>query len=328
MEKRVRLSMAAAICLLLLLWFWSRSDRPPEPAAPPASAEAHPAEDDPPRRQVRRATPEPEEGTAALEEGTDEAEEDTDEWTVRCPIALDAPFDGEVTFVEIRPFQGGVWPREVPARIDAGLLKIVAENPENSGFLKIPGYPDLKWEPGEGGACPSVSLEVVSAVVGTVTPAWGRVRVSACGSSRDADGTGSFYIPASPGLCRVRAYRIEPGGIQVEGDSVEVEIVEGQDAVVDLTVPDEEWGTIGMSMQRVEGEDAVWVTRVIAGSAAEAAGIQVDDRVVSIGGESPVDCDRGWLFNCLHGPLDSTVQLEFADGETLELERSPLPEQE
>jgi hypothetical protein len=237
---------------------------------------------------------------------------------------MDAPFEGEVVFAEVQPYNEGVLIARVPAEVRNGVLLLEAADPANRGTVRVPGYPDLDWRPPEEGGCPSVALEVVSAVVGAVSPSWGKVRVSACGTSRDADADGSFYVPATPGACEVEAYRIDSGGVIVYGDKKTVEVLEGDDAVVDLTVPDAEWGSLGLTLRERNG--STQVKSVTEGAAAHAAGIRAGDRVVEIDDQPAAACDRGWLDNCLHGPLGSSVTLEFEDGQVMELQRGRLPD--
>ena len=114
-------------------------------------------------------------------------------------------------------------------------------------------------------------------------------------------------MPAAPGPCRVSASRSD-GVVIVDGESVEVEVPEGGDVVVDLWVPEQTWGSVGLWLEQAE---PVLVREVVADSPAEEAGIEAGMRVLSIDGESPVGCDRGWLLSCLHGPEGSVVELEI-----------------
>jgi hypothetical protein len=263
-----------------------------------------------------------------MEEATeDTGEEEEPEWTLRCPVQMDAPFEGEVDFTEFVP-QGekkGVFAMPQTAEVRGGMLLVEAVDPANKGDIRIPGYPDMDWKPPEDGGCPTLSFEGVSAVVGRITPSWGKIGLHACGTLRYAEPDGSFYVPASPGECTVRPFRNDSGGVSVEGEVVTVQVLEGQDTVLELTVPEEEWGSLGLMLED-KGEVAI-VRDLWEGSVADEAGIQVGDVLVTINGESPVDCDRGWLFNCFHGPLGSGVSLEFKDGETVELTRGRLPKE-
>jgi len=333
MKRRRGLAVVGSVLIGLVVFWWlggssdlapsSRHDKARSSGSEP-SAEAEPMKTH--TSSGRRAvpvTPVTDAGAPAPH-GDEPTGDDEPVWTVSCAVTLDAPFEGEVVFREYVPLEQGIMPVKVPARIDHGTLRLAASDATHRGSVKIPGYPDFSWEPDEDGGCPTVSLQVVSGVVGTVTPSWGSVRVSACHSRRDADDDGSFYIPASPGSCSVQATRSDPGGIVVRGEEVVVEVVDGEDTVVNLTLPDEVWGTIGMTLRRIDGQDVVEVDAVRPGSVADSAGIQSADRIVSINGESPVECDRGWLFNCLHGPMNTWVVLEFEDGQVLELERDVL----
>jgi len=48
---------------------------------------------------------------------------------------------------------------------------------------------------------------------------------------------------------------------------------------------------------------------------------------VALNGGPPVGCDRGWLFNCFHGPIGTAMTLEFEGEEPIELVRARLPAQ-
>ena len=316
MKKRV---LYGIVAIALIWWCWPRETPVPQDSTPHIQ-QAKPGPKTPLKRIVRSAPPR----VPVVERDTAERDEEEPRWTVRCPLPMDAPYEGEVVFAEVQPLNEGVLIARVPAEVRNGVLLLEASDPTNRGTVRVPGYPDLDWRPSEEGGCPSVSLKVVSAVVGTVSPPWGEVRVSACGTSRDADADGSFYVPATPGICEVEAYRIDSGGVFVYGDQTTVEVLEGEDALVDLTVPDREWGTLGLTLRTRDG--VTRVRSITTGAAAHTAGIRAGDRVVEIDGQPASACDRGWLDNCTHGPLGSTVTVEFEDGEVLELERERMPE--
>ena len=318
MRKRVLL---LAIALLLVWWLWpTQSDPTPTQqalATDPVRAQ--------PTKQVMRSAPVDRSSQAAHQDTADKDDEPAD-WTVQCPLPMDAPYEGEVVFAEVQPVEEGVLIERVKAEIRNGVLLVEAKDPLNSGSVRVPGYPDLDWMPPEDGGCPDVELQVVSAVMGTVSPSFGNVRVSACGTTREADADGGFYVPATPGTCRVQAHRSESGGVLVYGEEKTIDVIEGQDALVDLTVPEEEWGSIGLTLTQ-EDERTV-VKRVIDGGPADAAGIGVGDELLAVDGKHAQECDRGWLYSCFHGPVGSMVTLEFADGDVLELSRKPLPEKQ
>ena len=110
----------------------------------------------------------------------------------------------------------------------------------------------------------------------------------------------------------------------VYGDKKTVEVLEGEDALVDLNVPEIEWGGLGLTLRARDG--VTRVTSVTADAPAQAAGIRTGDRVVEIDGQPAAACDRGWLDNCTHGPLGTSMTIEFEDGEVIELQRGRLPE--
>ncbi len=315
MRKRVLLSV---IALLLVWWLWP-TQRATTPTQKTITTDRDQTQT---TKQVIRSAPVDRSSQAAHLDTADEDEEPAN-WTVQCPLPMDAPYEGEVVFAEVQPTEEGVLIERVKAEIRNGVLLVEAKDPLNSGSVRVPGYPDLDWRPPDGG-CPDVSLQVVSAVMGTVSPSFGNVRVSACGTTREADADGGFYVPATPGACRVQAYRTESGGVLVYGEEKTIDVTEGQDALVDLSVPEEEWGSIGLTLTQ-EDERTV-VKRVIDGGPADAAGIGVGDELLVVDGRPAQECDRGWLYSCFHGPVGSTVTLEFADGDVLELSRNPLPD--
>lgn len=236
--------------------------------------------------------------------------------SVRCPIQLDAPFEGPVEYVEVLQLEGGgIQPQPVDARIEDGAL-IADADFANAGWVEVPGYPTLQWRADQT-VCPALSLAATSAVMGTVRPPDGDVSVSACGSTLPADDDGAFYVPAVPGPCRVRATRSD-GAVLVQGELTQVTVVEGQDVVVDLWVPDETWGSVGLWLTK---DDPVRVAAVIAGSAADLAHVQPGDVVLSIDGDAAQGCDQGWLSSCFHGPIGTVVVVEIQDRGPVVLER-------
>ncbi len=309
MTTRTKLGLAVAAAVLLALVLWPEGA---EEATPTPGVE---------RRSGPRPGPVPvrvdEAESDEVEEVVIEVEEDEEPPKLRCPVTMDAPFDGEVVFVEILPLDGGgIQPTRVPARLEGGQLIAEVTDASHGGWVEIPGHPDVDWEPGDDGCMP-VTLESVSGVVGTVSPAEGDVRVRACGTSEDVDEDGSFYVPAQPGPCRVEASRSD-GVVIVDGESIEVEVPEGGDVVVDLWVPEDTWGSVGLWLDQVE---PVHIRSVVPDSPAEEAGLEAGMRVLSIDGASPAGCDRGWLLSCLHGPEGSVVELELEGLGIVEIER-------
>jgi hypothetical protein len=304
--------------VLLGLWFAWRSAQPsdPDPVAPDAPV---PAVDAP--EAERSASPDaPVEPEVPVDAPAVDAPAapvlPPADGSVRCPIQLDAPFEGPVEYVEVLQLEGGgIQPQPVDARIEDGVL-IADADFANAGWVEVPGYPTLQWRADQS-ACPALSLASTSAVMGTVSPPDGDVSVSACGSTLPADDDGAFYVPAVPGPCRVYATRSD-GAVLVQGERTQVTVVEGQDVVVDLWVPDETWGSIGLWLTK---DDPVRVAAVVGGSAAEMAHVQPGDVVLSIDGETAHGCDQGWLSSCFHGPIGTVVVVEIQDRGAVVLER-------
>ena len=150
------------VVVFLVVALWPDRDEASERPEPTVELRSSPR----PGPAPVRALPAEDEATGA-EEAEDTGEEPA---KLRCPVTMDAPFDGEVVFVEILPLEGGgIQPTRVPARLEGGQLVAEVTDPSHSGWVEIPGYPDVDWEPGEDGCMP-VALESVSGVVGTVSP--------------------------------------------------------------------------------------------------------------------------------------------------------------
>jgi len=178
---------------------------------------------------------------------------------------------------------------------------------------EVPRVLPVSWSRGQ--CAPLSALEAVP-LTGRVGPLldapW--AIVSACGQVTRTDARGRFSLLVEPGSCALSAWRMD-GLLRATSPEQARTLAPGRPASVSLGLPPSRLGGIGAS---VRGE---WVTAVVEGSPAAAAGLAVGMRLLTADG-APLDSDD------LVGPEGSRVALTAVDGEArvdLRLPREYLP---
>jgi hypothetical protein len=247
--------------------------------------------------------------------------------TVRCPIghALDG---WDAVHVEQLVERGER--RElvsIPHRIEGTQLVFTHRDREGVAALhwgqhRSRGRAMFGWETdGAGVHCafreplPSPrNAPILGRVDGAAELPEGEVSLEGCGATPAdvVDRDGAFFLPTIGEGCRLRAWRTH-GALRVPGPWAAVSPVSGSEVEVRLSVPT--WQPAGMGIQIRPDEDGMRVTRVLAGSPAEAAGVLEGDLVLSIDGVSTAGMDLDTFLQYGLGPDGSEVELEVASGD-------------
>ncbi len=210
------------------------------------------------------------------------------------------------------------------AAVVEGLLYVPQlDELQGSGRVELIGYQPLQIQwmaaPGGGARCLLATLAfspLASGIVGHVRNAEGlpegRVQVWGCGVSTFTDEEGSFFLPAPPGPCTVLGRR-QDGYWQSHSPPVDVVVLADQDVDVELILPEETKGGVGVSI----GLDPLGV-RVVAvneGGAAWDAGLEAGSVILAVEGESV----QGWgldrFIDTVTGPTGTDVELTVLDPE-------------
>lgn len=139
----------------------------------------------------------------------------------------------------------------------------------------------------EGPAPPHVFAHVTGrALLSGGSPAQGATVLAYIGGRRkvfstEADGSFQFRMPA--GHYRLRAERMD-GQLVTSSDWVELDTSEGGEWEVDLVLPEETRGGLGIRIGK--HRDGIRVRAVLPGSPAEELGLLEGDVVIALGGES------------------------------------------
>lgn len=102
----------------------------------------------------------------------------------------------------------------------AGFVVVSLQSSPEVGAAReiVPSEPDL---PPSTEAEPAASVGVYGTVQGDVLDG---VRVEGCGGQSEVDGDGGFFIEATPGKCRLRAWRGSAAG-----QPLSIDVIEGSD---------------------------------------------------------------------------------------------------
>lgn len=288
--------LAAVLGLVLLAWWVTRPREVllwPEPVIPPPPERA-----ERPKPRPRLPAPErlaepvldPEAFEAMLEalraQVRSEPPEELPDAAVLCPLG------GAVA-----PVRGVAWLRGRSAYsgfavvASGDMLYLDTDLEAAEVMVRLEGYEvaPLTFLRGEDGEfdCSPLELHALSvAVTGVVRNAEGepegRVWVRGCGGYALTDADGAYFLEARAGACVLRAYR-QDGVFTVPGPAEALELHDGDEAVVDLSVPD--WPGGGMGMAVAEDPRGIRVMGVVEGGDAGEQGLQHGDLVLEIDGE-------------------------------------------
>lgn len=250
---------------------------------------------------------------------------------IRCPIAADDIEDTQLFL----SFDGGHL--VVTARIEAGQLSFTSPRQVALGHLQLPQSHSVEvyvLPSGEGARCevpkPPVPLTLIQGRIDSPVPDDGApLLVRGCDNIALAEPDGSYQLivpePIQP--CELAAERMD-GAIKVLGDLVEVQPRRGQTLRVDLQLPEEPFGGIGVSF--LPAGDFVLVRQVHEDTPAAAAGMQAGDRILEVQGEPTAAMESEDFIWLGVGPVGTPVDLlvEHPDGEIEELRivRAHIPD--
>lgn len=219
--------------------------------------------------------------------------------------------------------------RRVAVVLGRAFLPILEEGP-GAGLLTVEGYAPVSigWEAVHGGtpgACtpdPVVLEPGGTVILGRVShegsgeaasSAW----VEGCGGLANADEDGVYYMEVVPGPCRVLAMR-QDGQLRTIGVPVEVAPVEGEDLVLDLEIPGYRRAGLGVRIREVDA--GFVIEEALAGGGGEAAGLQAEDLVLEVDGESAAGLDMATFVDLVGGREGTDVSLLIErDAEQIEV---------
>lgn len=166
------------------------------------------------------------------------------------------------------------------------------ERAAGSAVLAPEGFQPIavRWEaPATGEAAPCSPSPLVfepggSGIAGVVfagdAPSPDALVIATCGDEvveGATDAAGEFYLPASPGLCRVDAVRGE-GEALVASPTVDVDVPENDDAVVELILPGATGGAAASLRTTADGVEVIGTGPVM-----QDLGIQPGDVILQVG---------------------------------------------
>lgn len=127
----------------------------------------------------------------------------------------------------------------------------------------------------------------------------------------------------------VNSNELIEGAMQGMTEAVEDPYTEYLDNVESTAVDEDIQGSFeGIGAEVMKDGDAVRIVSPIPGSPAEEAGIQPNDLITSVGGESVADLTINEAVSLIRGPQGSTVELTIRRGEeefTVQIERNSIP---
>ncbi len=225
--------------------------------------------------------------------------------------------------------------RRVAVVLGRAFLPIL-EAGTGTGLLTVEGYApaQISWEAVHGGTpggCTPdpVSLEPGGTVIlgrvsheGSGEPA-SSAWVEGCGGLANADEDGVYYMEVVPGPCRVLAMR-QDGQLRTIGEPVEVTPQEGQDLVLDLEIPGYRRAGLGVRIREVEA--GFVIEEALEGGGGAAAGLQAEDLVLEVEGESAAGIDLASFVDMVGGREGTDVSLLVErDGEQVVVVVTRLP---
>lgn len=208
--------------------------------------------------------------------------------------------------------------RRVAVVLGRAFLPILEEGP-GSGLLTVEGYAPkhVSWEAVHGGTPGGCTPDPVvlepggTVILGRVShegsgepasSAW----VEGCGGLANADEDGVYYMEVVPGPCRVLAMR-QDGQLRTIGVPVEVTPEAGKDLVLDLEIPGYRRAGLGVRIREVDA--GFVIEEALAGGGGEAAGLQADDLVLEVDGESAAGIDLASFVDMVGGREGTDVSL-------------------
>lgn len=156
-------------------------------------------------------------------------------------------------------------------------------------------------------------------IMGTVVNAAGlsegvvRVFASCVGGYIWTDADGDFFTYATSGQCVLKACR-QFGVLTIWSEPVDVEVLDGEELIVQLEVP--EWQPAGLGISLVEVDLGIRVAFVYPGSPAERAGIESGDIITEIDGAATVDLSVNEFAQHGIGEAGTDVDLVVNSGES------------
>jgi hypothetical protein len=132
----------------------------------------------------------------------------------------------------------------------------------------------------------------------------------------DDDGRFEFRMPGAP--YKLRAER-QDGQLTTASDWVEIDTSEGGEWEVDLVVPEQARGGLGIRIGR--HTDGIRVRAVLPGSPAKELGMREGDVVIAVGGDSAEGWTTGEFAEVMAGAIgtEQSFTVRHADGELEDL---------
>ncbi|MCB9791261.1 MAG: PDZ domain-containing protein [Alphaproteobacteria bacterium] len=343
MQRRVAW-FAVPLVAIALWWLWPGEDAA---LAPPAA----PSSEAPAARELARAEapdarptapPDPEDPSAEASTKTDKSQEQLVE--LQAALTADPRTHAVCELDPALPLAEAYLAVGEPGSFNGRVVQVVLgqaflpllEGP-GEGWLTVEGYgpTPVSWtastEAGPGRCSPEpITLQPGGTVItGTVThehggaPARG-AWVEGCGGFARTDADGAYYMEVVPGPCQVMAMR-QDGMLRTVGEAAQLQAKQGEDQVVDLVIPG--FARAGLGVGVALHEEGVSVDRVLEGTAAEEAGLEEGDIIVSLDGEPVVDMELAEFVDLAGGREGSVVQLvvlRAGEERPIELERRPV----
>ncbi|MCB9761596.1 MAG: PDZ domain-containing protein [Alphaproteobacteria bacterium] len=348
MSRSLRVGAVLAVLALIVAQLWPRDEEAPPEAPPPqvpaeakapaAAPATHDEPDDIDLTEAAASEAEPEEEPAkAL--GLDAVIEDID-WdkVTHALCAVEPAVEAGVGHLLIGaagdppPYDGRL------VKVAGGMAHLPLLPEAASGVLTIEGFApvDIQWTgAGDGatGACtpdpialPPAGAGITGVVENAEGEPVGKVFVEGCGNQGITDADGTYWYAARPGPCAVQAFRRD-GLWAAPSERVEVTVAEGEDTVVNLSLPPIPRGGLGIHV--AEADEGILVMKTVDGSAAQEAGLVEGDVIVEIEGIAAAELDLERFVELAVGDAGTEVEVvvRSADGteRPVTLDRRALP---
>lgn len=123
-----------------------------------------------------------------------------------------------------------------------------------------------------------------------------------------------WVLAVMPGECRIQARRLD-GMLIARSNAERMTLEPGEDVEVDLRLPTERTGGLGVQIRRQDG--VIVVARVIPGSPAEAMGLEEGDLIVEVDGLPTEALELDEFIEVMTGPAGTDVEFTVGyDGDT------------
>ncbi|MCK6523993.1 PDZ domain-containing protein [Myxococcota bacterium] len=313
---------ALALFVLLLAgaaWWGWRVETPPEP--PEAQVAEAPRPRSKPRRRAQAPPSLPSPAPTTEGAGRDSTAPEPEVFTLRC--------EAEASLLEALDAVIVRW-QQVPFAVEGSELVLRGVPPVGEMTLFAEGAPPMKvsWmetaTPGLG-RCVGEPLALTPAgrVSGVIVNRglWpqSRVIVRACGLVVRADQAGRFEVDVPVGECDVVAQRRD-GLFFASSDIVTLDVGDGDDYRLELSLPEYRQGGVGMGIS--EHEEGVLVERVLDGGAAAEAGLQPGDVVLEVDGVPAAALTLEEFVQVTTGEAGTEVELVISRGDGSDREES------